>query len=100
MPTLDQVRKCVRNLMNGKSPRTDGLPAKLFKYGREALDLRLRELLCHVWEYDEVPTEWKESFIVTIYKNKGDRSVCGNSRGISLLSATGKILAKILSYPI
>ena len=96
MPTLDEVRKCVGNLKNGKSPGTDGLPAELFKYGGDALNLRLHELLCHVWEYEEVPTEWKESLIVAIYKNKGDRSVCGNSRGISLLSVAGKIMAKIL----
>ena len=43
-----------------------------------------------------MPREWKESLIVTIYKIKGDRSVCGNSRGISLLSAAGKTMAKIL----
>ena len=34
--------------------------------------------------------------IITIYKNKGDKSECGNSRGISLLSVAGKIMAKIL----
>ena len=96
MPTLDEVRKCMKNLKNGKSPGVDGLPAELFKYGGEALNLRLHELLCHVWQHEEVPTEWKESLIVTIYKNKGDRSICGNSRGISLLSAAGKIMAKIL----
>jgi len=34
--------------------------------------------------------------IVTIYKKKGDRQVCGNSRGISLLSVAGKILACVV----
>ena len=33
--------------------------------------------------------------IVTIFK-KGDRSACGNYRGISLISITGKIFARIL----
>jgi len=31
-----------------------------------------------------------------IYKKKGDRAICGNSRGISLLSVTGKILARVM----
>ena len=33
---------------------------------------------------------------MVIYKQKGDRAVCGNSRGISLLSIAGKALAKIM----
>ena len=38
---------------------------------------------------------WKDASIVTIYK-KGDRTDCGNYRGISLLSIAGKIFARIL----
>ncbi len=33
---------------------------------------------------------------MVIYKQKGDRAVCGNSRGISLFSIAGKVLAKIM----
>lgn len=31
-----------------------------------------------------------------IYKNKGDRTVCDNSRGIALFSVAGKVLARVL----
>ena len=31
-----------------------------------------------------------------IYKKKGDRAVCGNSRGISLFSFAGKLLARVM----
>ena len=41
------------------------------------------------------PQEFKDAMIVTIFK-KGDRTQCGNYRGISLLSTAGKVLAKIL----
>ena len=34
--------------------------------------------------------------MITIYKNKCDKSECGNSRGILLLFVAGYILAKIL----
>jgi len=33
---------------------------------------------------------------VTIYKLKEDKSDCGNSRGISLLSVAGKVLARVM----
>ncbi len=41
-----------------------------------------------------VPQDWKDSCIVSIHKKKGDKSICGNSRGLSMLSLTGKILAR------
>ena len=43
----------------------------------------------------QLPQDFKDAKIVTIFK-KGDRSQCGNYRGISLLSTAGKILAKVL----
>ena len=38
----------------------------------------------------------RDANIVTLYKNKGDRSDCNNYRGISLLSIVGKAFAWVL----
>ena len=43
-----------------------------------------------------VPQDMRDSMIVTLYKNKGDRSDCNNYRGISLLSIVGKVYARVL----
>ena len=43
-----------------------------------------------------LPKDFKDALIVTIYKRKGDRRDCDNHCGISLLSITGKVLAKIM----
>ena len=56
---------------------------------------RLHRWIIKVWKEVHVPQAWKDADIVTIYK-KGDRTECGNYRGISLLSAAGKIFARIL----
>ena len=52
-------------------------------------------LIQQAWEEGSVPQEWKDANIVTIFK-KGDRTQCGNYRGISLLSIAGTIFARIL----
>ena len=38
----------------------------------------------------------RDAKIVTLYKNKGERSDCNNYRGISLLSIVGKVYARVL----
>ena len=38
----------------------------------------------------------RDANIITLYKNKGDRSDCNNYRGISLLSIVGKTFARVM----
>ncbi|BHF63255.1 hypothetical protein SprV_0200624700 [Sparganum proliferum] len=49
-----------------------------------------------MWCQGEVPQNFKDATIVHLYRRKGDRQLCDNHRGISLLKITGKILARIL----
>jgi len=43
-----------------------------------------------------VPAEWRDGIIVSLYKEKGQRTDCGNHRPISLLSVSGKVFANVL----
>ena len=56
---------------------------------------RLHQLITNAWEAGFVQQAWKDASIVTIYK-KGDRTDCGNYRGISLLSIAGRVFARIV----
>jgi hypothetical protein len=55
----------------------------------------IHELINSVWNKEELPDQWKESIIVPIHK-KDDKTDCNNYCGISLLSASYKILSNIL----
>ena len=95
-PTLTEVHNAIRNLRNNKAAGPDGIPAEILKEGGPKLWHHIHNLLIKVWEREELPSELRDAQIVTIFK-KGDKAECGNYRGISLLSTTGKILARVLA---
>ena len=95
IPTIDEVTKAIAAMKDGKAPGQDGIPAEVWKYGGQNLLVKLHELIVQIWQEGEVPQAWKDASIVTIFK-KGDRTECGNYRGISLLSIASKIFARVL----
>lgn len=95
-PTLPEVHKAIEKMKNRKSPGPDGIPAEIYKYGGPSISAYLHSLLVSCWRARKIPAQWKESCIVTIYKNKGDKSECGNYRGISLLDVAGKVLTRVM----
>ena len=95
-PTFEEMLLAINSLKNNKSPGIDGIPGEILKHGGGSLHHQLYQLITAIWETEEVPQQWRDSRIISIYKKKGDRATCGNSRGISLLSVAGKVLAKVL----
>jgi hypothetical protein len=83
----------IGKLKRHKSPDIDQIPAGLIKAGGWVILSEIHKLINSVWNKEELPEEWKESVIVLIYK-KGDKTDCSKYRGISLLSATYKILCQ------
>ena len=43
-----------------------------------------------------MPREWRESWVVPLYKGKGDAQECKNYRGIKLLSHTMKLWERVV----
>ena len=62
----------------------------------ETLITELLEILCLCWNEGEVPQDMNDNSVVTLYKNKGDRSDCNNYSGIYLLSVVGKVFARVV----
>nr|VZI46717.1 unnamed protein product [Spirometra erinaceieuropaei] len=92
---LETIR-AVQQLSSGKAPGTDAIPAEVYKHGGPLLMDHLTALFQEIWRQGEVPQDFKDSTIVHLYKRKGNRQVCDNHRGISLLNIAGKIFARIL----
>ena len=96
-PTIEELGKAIDSLASGKAPGNDGIPPEVIKAGKETSLLEhLHELLLQCWEEGSVPQDMRDANIITLYKNKGDRSDCNNYRGISLLSIVGKTFARVM----
>ena len=90
-----ELNQALRNTRLGKSPGPGGiLPEILMNVGR-----RLRAFLLVLfnicWVTEIIPLDWMDANIAILFK-KDDRSHCGNYRGISVLSAVGKVLADVI----
>jgi len=84
MPTHQEVHMAIISLKNNKAAGPDGIPAEILKHGGNAILDSLHDIFQKVWAASCCPQKWKDADIVSIFKKKGDRAVCGNSRGISL----------------
>ena len=62
---------------------------------RGVLD-KLQDLFTNCWEKGTLMQDLRDAVIISLYKNKGEKSDCSNYRDITLLSIAGKILARVL----
>jgi sorting nexin-29 len=67
----------------------------VIKVGGRTICSGIHKLINSIQNKEELPEKWKDNISVRIYKT-GDKIDCSNYRGISLLSATYKILSNIL----
>lgn len=94
-PTVDELEKAINSLKSRKAPGNDSIPPEVIKQGKSVLLGPLHKLLCMCWKEGKVPQDMRDAKIITLYKNKGERSDCNNYRGISLLSIVGKVFARV-----
>ena len=94
-PTVAEVKAAAKKLCRGKQPELGGIPPDIYKIGGPRLLRKLTQLLANIWKKGEVPQQYKDASIVSLFK-RGKRSLCDNYRGISLLCVAGKILARVI----
>ncbi|KAL1273454.1 hypothetical protein QQF64_029316 [Cirrhinus molitorella] len=68
----------------------------MLKSGGDSIVEWLTHIFNQVWETERLPNDWTRGVILPFWKRKGDRLVCGNHRGITLLSIPGKLFTRIL----
>ncbi|KAI3362127.1 hypothetical protein L3Q82_012456 [Scortum barcoo] len=93
--TQAEVTEVVRKLLGGKAPGVDEIRPEYLK-SLDVVGLSWLTRLCNIaWRLGTVPLVWQTGVVVPLFK-KGDRRVCSNYRGITLLSLPGKVYARVL----
>ena len=95
-PTLDETITAIKQMSIGQAPGEDGIPPEVYKYGGDELAAELTRLFEELWAEGEIKQDLKDAVIINLYKTKGDGRLCDNHRGISLLTNTGKIFARVI----
>ena len=94
-PSMEEIKKAVKALKNGKAPGVDQVTAEMMKADLECTSTELMGIFNIIWEQEKVPTQWTKGLICKIPK-KGNLQDCGNWRGVTLLPLASKVLSKIL----
>ena len=83
--TEAELDKSLNNTKTGKSAGPDGVLPEILVHGGNRLKAFLFTIISMFWMTENLPSDVSVPNISILFK-KGDRSRCGNYRGISLLS--------------
>ncbi|CAM4769447.1 unnamed protein product [Rotaria magnacalcarata] len=95
-PSIEEVERALNQMKSRKSPGSDEVTADIIKAGSEPVLNWLHEIFNGVWENEKMVKEWSSATLVRLYKNKDDKKLRDNYRGVSLLNVTGKIFSRII----
>ena len=74
----------------------DDIPIKVWRgLGEEGIHW-FTSLFNVILRSSKMPEEWRVNTLIPLFKNKGDTQLCGNYRGIKLLSHTMKFWERVI----
>ena len=80
----------------GKAADPSGIIAEMLKAAGDLCYPMLVDLANAMIYNHEIPSDWENSFIINLYKGKGDALDRGNYRGLKLLEQTMKLVERIV----
>ena len=83
-------------MASGKAAGPSGIVAEMLKPVGEAGAVEVCDLIEDIILEGCIPTDWQESFIVNLYKGKGDALNRGNYRGWKLIEQVMKVLERVV----
>ena len=94
--TLEMITKAISKMASDKAAGPSGIVAEMLKPVGEAGAVEVRDLIEDIISEGCIPTDWQESFIVNLYKGKGDALNRGNYMGLKLIEQVMKVLERVV----
>ena len=94
--TIDMVKKAISQMKADKAPGPSGIVVEMIRAAGDMGASMIRDLAAAIIRDGKVPSDWEQSFIVCLYKGKGDALERGNYRGLKLTEQVMKVLERIV----
>ena len=91
-----ETDRALKGMKSGKAVGSDEIPAEVWKCLGWFGVVTLCKLFNSIMITETIPSAWRDSVLVPIFKEKGDIQECKNYRGIKLLTHTFKIWEPVL----
>ena len=89
------ITKAISKMDSGKAAGPSGIVAEMLKPVGESGAIEVHHLIEDIISEGRIPTDWQESYIVKLYKGKGDALNRGNYRGLKLIDQVMKVLERV-----
>jgi hypothetical protein len=94
--SFEEVKAAVKKMKNNKASGPTGVVADMVKAGGDAGAKWVTDVCNQVVKEGKIPEDWSRSWMMNVYKGKGDALECGSYRGIKLLEHVMKILERVV----
>ena len=94
--SVSEVRLAIAKAKSGKAAGPSGVAADMLKAAGEAGVKWVTDICNEVVRSGVVPVDWRRSWMVNVYKGKGNALECSSYRGIKLLEHVLKVLERVI----
>lgn len=92
----EDVKKVVKGLKKRKAGDTQGWQNEMITEGGEEMLKSLTLMFNRILQDEEIPEQWEQMKIKSIYKNKGTRKDLKNRRGLFITNNISKVFERVI----
>lgn len=93
---IEDLQSINTNLKNRKAADIESWRYEYIKYAGKDLQESLIRMINEVMEVKQIPIQWKDMKIKSIYKKKGQRQSMKNQRGLFLTNVISKVVERLI----